>query len=558
MAFAIRSARTEDRLDRRKVETPGREISGVSITGQVRSKASGQSVAGALVWIDDEPACNAVTNGDGRFSLLVAEIQGRTLKAAAPGHQDRSLALGAAVASGSLAIDLEPAPGEVAGRILSTWQEPVAGALIVLPGVGRAGRAGPDGSFHIGRLPREAALEARASAEGFRPKDLVVRTTLRGDAAAGTAFVLESIFGASGEFRDAAGEPVSGVEVRLLGHPQPSFSARSGETGRFTVPLPKAGTYFLEVRKEPFPPARLEVVASEESPRADLGVVRLAGQERIWGVVRAEGGEPLKGVEVFDIELGVGRDAKSRQPLGEPLARSAADGSFEAVLEAGARLEVQVEFWKSGFVPVKETIRLQEPELPLLVFLKPSYRLLGTVLGPSGEPVAGATVTVEGGREPFTQGGRSGFIHSDAAGRFEVDGLSSGSLRLTIFTAGLAAETRELRVEALDHDLEVRITLLPEARLSGLVIDLDGRLLPGVGVRALEPVGGLPLGWICTADEAGRFELFGLRPGPVHLELSRPGFEEPSFEQAPGFACGRPENGSRVARSAWLFQELRD
>jgi hypothetical protein len=456
--------------------------------------------------------------------------------ASAPGFLDTTMPLDPArpiTPSRPLRFNLAPARGAVRGTVISSWNQPLAGALVYLPTLSRAARTSQRGEFEIPRVPHPARLEARIFAGGYRTAQVELQSEHPPDGSLATTITLESAYGLSGEIRNAAGEPVPGVRVQLVGNSLRQHVSSSDGSGRFLLQLPRAGTFQAEAVKEPFPASRFWATVDEATPRVDIGVLRLAGEERIWGVVRSADGQGLQGVEVFDIGPGIKRDPVSRRPRIEPLARSSEDGSFEALLEVRGRRQAELEFWKSDHVPGREPVRLDASDVPLLVFLKPAWRLIGRVAAPSGDAIAGATVLVEGGREPFTLGGRGGLLRTDATGRFEVTHLSPGALLLAAYAPGFGGELRAVDESPEEGTLELEIVLSPEATLAGRVRDHDGRPVGGIGI-GLAAGSSLPLGLAFGGDVSsadGRFELFGLKPGPVRLELSRWSPREVFFEE---------------------------
>jgi hypothetical protein len=153
-------------------------------------------------------------------------------------------------------------------------------------------------------------------------------------------------------------------------------------------------------------------------------------------------------------------------------------------------------------------------------------------------------------------------LRSDASGAFVLDGLLSGSLRLELRHTGHAPKSVDV---ALPHEGPLRITLAGEAKLSGQVVDEQGRPIAramlSVTTREGLPVeldrshgsresstgelgvtqGPVPkipifggaepgLGTLaCESDAQGLFQIDGLAPVPIVLRATRPGYAESSL-----------------------------
>ncbi|NDC89455.1 MAG: TonB-dependent receptor, partial [Bacteroidetes bacterium] len=81
--------------------------------------------------------------------------------------------------------------------------------------------------------------------------------------------------------------------------------------------------------------------------------------------------------------------------------------------------------------------------------------IAGTVLDPSGQPLAGATITL---RETLSGRIRAGAV-SDTQGRFSVGPVAQGTYRLRVSFVGFNADVRELSVGTTPTEpLEIALT----------------------------------------------------------------------------------------------------
>jgi hypothetical protein len=144
----------------------------------------------------------------------------------------------------------------------------------------------------------------------------------------------------------------------------------------------------------------------------------------------------------------------------------------------------------------------------------------GVVVDASGAPVSGvslsAVMLVPASQVALSGGGFD--EATDAAGRFEVAGLSAGTYALQPFAEGFAPPREPVSVElpaGRDVD-DVRVTLPPQGSVRGLVVDDRGDPVGGVQVTAMGEFSG---GAQSSGD--GRFEIRGLYPGDYQVRADR-------------------------------------
>ncbi|MCI0589259.1 MAG: sigma-70 family RNA polymerase sigma factor [Planctomycetes bacterium] len=143
-------------------------------------------------------------------------------------------------------------------------------------------------------------------------------------------------------------------------------------------------------------------------------------------------------------------------------------------------------------------------------------RLAGSVFDGSGAPVAGASVAVtdpdrnstvllfdgRGTRNPPPQ-----WKVTDGSGAFRFDSLAPRRLLLVVWARGFGLFRRVMEAPSTDEE-EVRVTLEPEARVSGRVTDDRGRPVARARVERIGPES-ISRSSV-TSDEDGRFELADL------------------------------------------------
>lgn len=194
----------------------------------------------------------------------------------------------------------------------------------------------------------------------------------------------------------------------------------------------------------------------------------------------------------------------------------------------------------AGFVPEIHTVRLARAAEtgPVELTLEPALRAVGRVVGPEGEPVAGAEVHLlpstsrRSAEALLTASERVIHVRTGAAGEFTAPGVPPGELDLSIHGPGWAPRTIQeaegTMVAAGIVDLGT-FALEPAVSLEGWVTSPEGEPLSGVAVTATaaEPaaVAGEPAGPV-TTDAQGWFAVPDLAAGrAVTLRFEREGWQ---------------------------------
>ncbi|MBL9085763.1 MAG: carboxypeptidase regulatory-like domain-containing protein, partial [Planctomycetia bacterium] len=288
-----------------------------------------------------------------------------------------------------------------------------------------------------------SADAARIDARGFNP----LAVTLRSGVTATIDVELASAATLSGRVRDDRGRAIDGavVEVAIAA----GMGREAGLAGSTATATGADGTFRLEAV-----PAGLLLRVVARAPGRATGA---------WGPVRAAAGDgpPIELVlpEVRRVDVEV-RDARSGAAVAGARVRATAgrrshpaearapvvtgaDGRAAGVEIApdGEDLEVSA----AGYVP-STAVDVEPDATAVAVALRPGRTLRGRVVGPDGEPAAGATLFV---RWDERSASLAGFHLADAAGEFAIDDVPPGSYHVT---AEVAAGPRQAvasgRVEA--------------------------------------------------------------------------------------------------------------
>lgn len=515
------------------------------VTGTVIDAETRSPIAGALVWSVRATAAIARSDAAGRFRLATIHHAGVShLQASAPGHFPERLQ----VSSGQ---DFEPVlalrpAAEATGEVVNAGGEPVAGADLVarvLPGSQAGFRhvdeahtiSGEDGRFRFTSLTPGLPLQVEALAAGYAPVTLDLDSLAPRESRGGLRLVVTR--GASLVGRVfGAGEPVAGAELAILGQPAGSTpmailarmehdkrtETTDGE-GAFEVHNLAPGAYRLEISA----PGHATLVVpgvQVEAGGADLGTLELEPGVEITGTVVDAAGRPVAGAEVhasspesqvFPLPR---RGGESQAP-----AMSGADGRFVVPdRRRGERIDLQISH--SDYQPTGVSGVEAPNPVPLRIVLTRAARVTGTVVDPTGEPVDGAVVLVMMEEAEPTRAtiGVRGFTfpvngRTDDGGRFEIDQVPSGRVRITASAQGWrAAELSSLEVAPGETLEGLRLVLESGATVAGRVLDGDGRPVIGAMVRVEEQSGSLvrfERPSMATTGGDGRYLLEGVEPG---------------------------------------------
>lgn len=411
-------------------------------------------------------------------------------------------------------------PLHVIGRILdSATRQPLVGAWVWAANDIRCfARTQRDGRFVLS-LPHGSSPTLVAAISGYQSGAAQLPAGLSADPV--TIFLKPASAVLLGLVVDDQGKPVSGARVTLpFVDSEPHSIASTDERGLFRFEgLPAAEEQEVRVSKTGYSEASLSVLPGDGSVRKTITLSRLRA---VRGEVFSDRGAPIPGAAVkllrgqVEVTAGVTTD----------------DGSFIlGPLEVGLYTLVVV---AEGFAAETRPLRVPEADghmEPEAVRLEPEARLTGVIRGAGGEPLEGCRIYVGRGlREDAAEPG--GEVRRLAEGVTLADGtftlrhlaLERG-IELQVWREGYLPARWNLlpsqQREPLVLQLEPAITLLAQVR------DGDGRPVPRAQVRPTQlQHPWLPKGTLRDqrADAEGTVSIHHLRPGPLKLELSAPGY----------------------------------
>lgn len=484
---------------------PGRAdfdlVPGAAIIGRVVARATGEPVAGARVGFNvdirrggrtthraGDPEQVAFSDDAGRFRLRPLEPGQYSLYANAPGLASAATTVvHAAIGEELTNIEVLIDPAFDARGFVVDAHEPERGLggvqvmALVMPGRRQmVTQTEPDGHFELlGLIPGSYMLMFDGEgllSSGFEhslqiddrdPDDMLVElergTQIRGRVEPPVA----------GRIEVSNRKDRGGLELMLAAAKLAKATANIQADGSFVIDTVPAGAWKLLATGDDGSQGQLEIEIGEAG--LDDAVIALTPRSKVTGSVRNAGGEPVPGLTVT-LE-GAGGPARNfpgmqgRRSAGAGV--TAADGGFVvwgvdagtytvAVHDAaGQAVEVS---GAAGTPPAVEAVAgLDVTEFDLQVTL-PRGVIAGRVLGPEGQPMVDAWVTVRGGDSASSWGGGTNTTITDTEGAFAFEGLAMGSF--DVLVRGPDSETRG-KVEDVAPNggpVEVRLESLGEIR----------------------------------------------------------------------------------------------
>ncbi len=161
----------------------------------------------------------------------------------------------------------------------------------------------------------------------------------------------------------------------------------------------------------------------------------------------------------------------------------------------------------------------------LVLTLKQGTTLEGSVVGPDGQPVAGASVLIEQALERRLLNRTV----TDASGQFHFGRLvdpQRRSIVLTVKAPGLAASVRRVLLTPSNSIPRQTIQLTRRVPLKGRVVDSRGNLVAGAFLQS-SIHGTKGLEWIALSDDQGGFEWPDApTAGSIMIDVYKPAFAE--------------------------------
>jgi hypothetical protein len=336
----------------------------------------------------------------------------------------------------------------------------------------------------------------------------------------------------AGRVQSPEGRPLEGAGIRIVPSDPltanlPGSIAGSGPpdavsdaVGSFQLAGQRAGDHLkLTVERSGYATAELTGVPV---PAPEPLVVVLSPSSRLAGRVADVEGRPLAGISLTAVSLRsvviAGMPASSGRAF---QARSRDDGSFviEGVEPGGIELTASGEGWQDTVQNFQVPAGQNREDLEIV--LRKAAHLTGQVLGPDGTPVVGAEIGHHEPDQPVTVlAFHAPLATSDGDGRFSIDGLAPGPLRLMASHTAFGRTFQEL--DAKPGENRVDFQFARGQTLAGQVVDGAGAPVAGARVWLRSRPSTLPSTQAMSRDD-GRFTFDGLAPGAYELQAAKDG-----------------------------------
>jgi uncharacterized GH25 family protein len=329
-------------------------------------------------------------------------------------------------------------------------------------------------------------------------------------------------------------------------------TVRTGADGRFTLPGLEAGGVRLMVSAKGLSPATVRGV--EVPGPGDLRV-ELGEEAAVEGVVTDSKGAPKEGAMIM----------VQRMPVTMRYGRTDAQGHYRiGGLSPGSVLFYCMEGTGAGGPGLNlksDPLVLEEGKTTRKDYrFGEGTKVVGRVTR-GGKPVTGAMVMLfpasrsAGPTGMLTGGGGGGFAMASTKddGNYEISGVNPGRYTSTVQSGFGGAPGGGEPFEVGRGVTEVRHDIvLPDTGIRGIVVDEEGKAVPGAAVTALDPskaTGKLTdigsamesVGGQGFTDDEGRFAISGMKAGSWRLHVQAQGYGTEVLDNVAAVDAGSPE-----------------
>jgi protocatechuate 3,4-dioxygenase beta subunit len=507
------------------------------------------------------PHATKFESKEGEFALEGLLPGVWSLTATAPGYaHSEAVEIVVPMGDGRVRLVLRR-PGVIAGSVVDDRGVPHADARIIAEreddsasGVDVEATTDGDGSFVVdGLSPGTWTLHARAA--GYAPSEVEERRVESGEHLSGVDLRLRRGATIRGVVLGFDDRPASHVEVEARRHrPYERRSARTDAEGRFGLADLAPGEWRLESKLSAeemmaFPTDPLFEDGEHRSRISRKVEVELSAGEDVDLVLRAEAetmafappppeffvGSSSPGAILVRGRITVAGEAATyasldpvTDPSGSPRDRwyvqTSEDGAYEVRVEHAGSCTIWVKYGEAVFSKTVEIPEVEEHELDLVF---DGGTITGWVLDEAGAPVPNARISAEPTLGhlpglPFPPFG----IGTNAEGRYEMKGLVPADYDVRAVFRDPQGSRDRRRIELCARAVRVlpdavteveTLTLEGKAELIGRVFDDADRPVSKAKILVWSGDGYDTLSERPRTDEAGRFRIRGLPPGPTRV-----------------------------------------
>ncbi len=513
---------------------------GAAIAGVVKDE-QGHAIAGALVelFAEGQEPSTAATDGEGGFRIA-SLASGRSGMVAVSAGGFAPARRSATAPSENLLIVLNKT-GEIRGRVVDAGTgNPVAdftlGRTFAPGGRGRGfgpgaggGPAGSaavafhseDGSFDLVDVP-PGSWTMHVTAAGYRPTDISGVDVGEGEVKEGVTLSLKQGRTLAGRVQDSTtGAPVPNATVSAAQTGTPAapglFPGTPGAgpapavtdaNGQFTLDGLPDGKVTVAVSHPDYLAASKDV---DLAATADVAIALGPGGE-ISGVVVGAGGGGVAGATVRLVTDGDTGGTGAQTTQSDPA------GAFRFDHLGAGRYQLSAQSKAMASTPQQIVLAENQPMDGVQLPVASGAEIDGTVSGLPADKLGGVNITA-------TADGYRGTAVTGTDGKFTLQNVPTGVVRLSASTAFPAARTTAQTVEVADDatTMPVEIAFQGASRLAGQVTR-GGQPLPGLAVNASpDPPTGTGQRSSMLTDDTGRYALEGLDDGGYQVSVNGQG-----------------------------------
>jgi large repetitive protein len=485
----------------------GDALSGVAVTATEAEPGRGGMFTRTMIMADGGAEEDVVrTATDGTFSMRLKEGT-YDFMFRREGFAPKTMrAQGVTPSAAPLETTLEPA-SEITGRVVRGGKGVENAVLNVFsPGMEASATTGPDGSFTLSGLAAGPVMVMLRKEDEF----ISERRSLT---APGRDVLVQLPGGGriTGRVVDkATNKPLTQFQAGIsmsrggggfITMAPPQLRDFNSDDGSFTLENVPAGALTVVANAPGYASANLNVTVEEGKTLSDVELQLDAGV-RLTGRVTGPNGSPLSEVRV-SIQPSTGGAFAMRGV--EPSSTTDANGEY--TLEALQAGEEQVTFAHPKYVSTTKDVTLKGREARLDVQLSAGQRVTGVVVTESGAPVAEAYVEA-------TTSGSNETARTNAAGAFELEGLTPGRYRFSARKPGIG--------EGVADDVEigsgapVRIVMSAGSTITGRVTGLTPQEYANTTVEARAGRSYAS----AAVDSSGAFRIDGAPSGTVQVSAT--------------------------------------
>jgi len=315
----------------------------------------------------------------------------------------------------------------------------------------------------------------------------------------------------SGRVTNTAGEPIPGVRVGASSSIREQFETKTNKNGRYTISHVTQEQYPIRFAAPNYVDDTLYKV-QRGSTTADI-TLQAVGD--VSGQIFGPNDET-----VSDFKILVVNDYYSPEKEIEFEHIHDTNGRFHVtgVFPGEPKLMIRADGYADRLVPI-HGVQSGETLTDVNVRLESEYRLVGTVVDDTGQPMPNVTIFEE--RVPDSMEDRRGHRHwtTDGEGKFEIGGRTEGGVVIATDMYGFVSQTLPVRMAG--PLTNVRITLKEGATIEGTVISngkpvanaqIYGSVLPADGVSGYGE-------FHLTTNSEGRFIQRGLPDGSGEINV---------------------------------------